>query len=232
MDNNHSDYVIVFLGDLGGDLPHKEQLYWKRYNIPPDGRMSDTNFRRSILAEFVDTEDCAMRFQQAYEIFSKAWLKQFGCYLFKPLAETDTHHFSKLRRPLTNEETELHDIVLSLSILLQDRINKKELGKLIPGFKRKDASNKTKQNIPVLAEFLESEEFEDATRYVEYVRMLQLLRSNSGTAHPRNEKEYQKAVAFFSLDSKSTVQVADDIFTTLTEFLDSLREHFCPDEGD
>ena len=57
-----------------------------------------------------------------------------------------------------------------------------------------------------------------------------MLRSNSGIVHPRNEKEYQKAVKFFSLDTKSTVQVADDIFTTLTAFLDSLRAHFCPDE--
>ncbi len=231
MDNNHSDYVIVFLGDLGGDLPHKEQIHWKSYNVPPDGNISDTNFRRSFLAEFVDPEDCAMCFQQAYEIFSKAWLKQFGYYLFKPLAETDTHHFSKLRRPLTNEETEFHDIVLSLSILLQDRINKKELGKLIPDFQKKDVDNKTKLNIPVLAEFLESKDFADAAPYVEYLRMLQMLRSNSGTVHPRNEKEYQKAVKFFALDSKSTIQVADDIFTTLTEFLNSLREHFCPDDS-
>ena len=232
IDNNHPDYVIVFLGDLGGELPHKEQIYWKRYNVPPDGHISNTNFRRSILAEFAEPEDSALYFQQFYEMYSKAWLERLGWHLFKPLAEADAHHFNRLRRPLTDEITEFHDIVLSLSILFQDRINKKELGQLIPGFNKKDANNKAKQNIPVLGEFLESEGFGDTAHYVEYLRMLQMLRSNSGTVHPRNEKEYQKAVRFFSLDSKSTVQVADDIFTTLTDFLDSLREHFCPDEAD
>ena len=122
--------------------------------------------------------------------------------------------------------------MLSLSIFLQDRIHKKELGKRMPDFQKTDAHNTTKQNIPVLAEFLESEQFTDADKFVEFLRMLQLLRSNSGTVHPRNEKEYQKAARFFSLDSKSTIQVADEIFTTLTEFLDSLREHFCPDDSD
>ena len=62
--------------------------------------------------------------------------------------------------------------------------------------------------------------------------MLQVLRSICGKVHPRNEKECQKAERFFSLDSKSTIQVADDIFTTLTEFLDSLRAHFCESDTD
>ena len=43
---------------------------------------------------------------------------------------------------------------------------------------------------------------------------------------------YNQIRQFFELDTKSTIQVADDIFTTLTDFLDSLREHFCPDESD
>ena len=232
MDNNHKDFVIVFLGRLRDDLPVSEQSHWEYHNVPPDGHISGTNFRRSILAEFVDPEEGALRFQQAYESFSTAWLQQFGWHLFKPLSEADTHHFSRLRRPVTNELTEFHEIMLSLSILLQDRINKKELGKRIPGFQRKDKDNNTKQNIPVLAEYLESEEFAESVKYVEYLRMLQMLRSNSGTVHPRNEKEYQKAVSFFSLESKSTVQVADDIFTTLTDFLDSLRAQFCLDESD
>ena len=84
----------------------------------------------------------------------------------------------------------------------------------------------------MLREYLNAKAFADSENYIEYLRMLQVLRSNSGTVHPRNEKEYQKAVRFFSLDTKTTQQVADDIFTTLTEFLDSLRAHFCPDESD
>jgi hypothetical protein len=46
LDNNCDDYVIVLLGDLGR-LHHKEQLYWKSFNIPPckEG-FSVTGFKR------------------------------------------------------------------------------------------------------------------------------------------------------------------------------------------
>lgn len=234
-DSDQPDFVVVFLGDLGEKLPWTEHAYWKSHNVPRDGNMSDSYTKLSFPAtveEALDpgTENSAFRFKHTFRKFCTVWNNEFGWDLFKPLRNLDGHHFSKLRRPLTNEITEFHEIMLSLSILLQDQIHKKELGKHIPGFQKKDADNNTKHNIPVLAEFLESEQYADADKYVEYLRMLQMLRSNSGTVHPRNEKEYQKAVRFFSLDSKSTIQVADEIFTTLTEFLDSLREHFCPDE--
>ena len=231
MDNSHLEYVVVFLGDLGRDLPHKEQLHWKRFNVMPDGSMSESYFRRSFLNQWVEAEDNAIRFQQAYKVFYKARRKHFGWDLFKPLSEADSHHFRTLRRPLTDEPTEFHEIVLSLSILLQESINIKELRKRIPDFKSKDSDGKDKRNIQILGEYLEFEGYRGATQYVEYLRMLQMLRSNSGTVHRRNEKEYQKAAKFFELDTKSTIQVADDIFTTLTDFLDSLREHFCPDES-
>jgi len=238
IDNSHTEYVIVWLGDLGRDLPYTEHKHWRQHNVVPDGTMSRSHFRSQLPSTVEEalnpgeSEDSAWGFKSAYQFHQEAWRETHGWHLFKPLRNADSHHFAKLRRPLTDEITEFHDIVLSLSILLQDQINKKELGKLIPEFQKKDANNKAKQNIPLLAEFLESEDFADATRYVKYLRMLQMLRSNSGTVHPRNEKEYQKAVKFFSLDSKSTTQVADEIFTTLTAFLDSLRARFCPDESD
>ena len=37
-DNNAKDHVSVFLGDLGQDLPSKEQEYWKSFNIFADGK--------------------------------------------------------------------------------------------------------------------------------------------------------------------------------------------------
>ena len=232
LDNNHPDYVIVLLGDLGRDLPTKEQAHWKHHNVVPDGTPSCTATKRWYLGEFADPEDTALILQQSFNLFQKAWREKHNWHLFKPLSEADVYHFSQLRRPLTKETSEFHEIVLSLSILLQDRIDKKELGKLIPEFEPKNADKAKKGNIPVLGEYLESQGFTDSEKHIEYLRMLQLLRSNSGAVHPRNEKEYQKAVKFFSLDSKSTTQVADDIFTTLSDFLDSLRAHFCEDEVD
>ena len=236
-DSDQPDFVAVLLGDLGEALPATEHAHWNAHNVPPDGNLSAPYIRMSFPSTVEEalnpgTDNSAFRFKHTLSSLSSAWSNVFGWVLFKPLRNADAHHLHRIRRPLTNEPTEFHEIVLSLSILLQDRINKKELGKLIPDFEPKNKENEPKKNIPVLGEYLDSEGFVDAADYVEYLRMLQMLRSNSGTVHPRNEKEYQKAVRFFSLDTKSTIQVADDIFTTLTEFLDSLREHFCPNESD
>ena len=46
MDNAHDNFVVVFLGDLGRDLPYREQQYWKSFNVPPAGGLSETAFRR------------------------------------------------------------------------------------------------------------------------------------------------------------------------------------------
>ncbi len=231
IDNNHSDFVIAFLGDLGDKLPYREQSHWKHHNVAAKSGLSETSWRRWFQQEGAEPKDNALRFKFAFCTVIDSWYKQYGWHLFKPLSKADTNHFSKLRRPLTGEPTELNDIVLSLSILLQDSISVKELRKRIPDFEPTDSDGKNKRSIPILGEFLESEGHKDAAQYVEYLRMLQMLRSNSGTVHRRNEKEYQKAATFFSLDTKSTTQVGDDIFTTLTNFLDSLREHFCPDDA-
>ena len=228
IDNNHADYVVVFLGDLGGGLPHKEQTYWNSYNVPPDGRISDTYFRRSILAEFADPEDSALRLQYAYESFSKAWLKQFGWHLFKPLNNADSHHFTTLHRPFTTEPSELDEIMLSLSKLLCDSINVRRIKQGIPGFQAKDAHGNTKSSIAILKEYLGHRRFENTDKFISCLRTVQDLRSTSA-AHRKGSK-YDKVAKSVGLDSKSTVQVADDIFTTLTHFLDSLCAHFCSDE--
>ena len=52
-----------------------------------------------------------------------------------------------------------------------------------------------------------------------------------GAAH-RKGKKHDRLAEELQLRSRTTWNVADEIFTTLTEFLDSLRAHFCPDETD
>src|SRR5262249_36512628 len=47
IDKKHKEYVIVFLGDLGRDLPYKEQLHWKSFNVEPARGVSEVHFRRS-----------------------------------------------------------------------------------------------------------------------------------------------------------------------------------------
>ena len=129
IDNSHEQYVVVYLGDLS-DLPYCEQLYWRSFNVAlPDGKMSRTNYQRSILAKITPPDNSALSFEHSYLRLQEQWKEKTGWYLLKPLSEADAHHFSKLRRPLTCEPTEFHEIVLSISILLQDRIDKKKAWK-------------------------------------------------------------------------------------------------------
>ena len=226
MDNSHDSYVIAFLGDLGRDLPSKEQAHWKLHNVPPDGHVSDTYIKRSFLGEFTEPEDRAILFTDAYERLCDRWQKQFSWPLFLQLLPEDAHHFNTLRRPTTPELAELDEIVLSLTKLLVDSINVKDLRRNIHDFNSTDSNGNAKPGISVLAEYLSAQGYDDSANYIDYLRRVQSLRS-SGAAH-RKGKKYEKAAEFFSLDSKSTVQVADGILNTLTEFLDSLRETLLP----
>ena len=90
LDNNHPDYVIVLLGDLGRDLPTKEQAHWKHHNVVPDGTPSCTATKRWYLGEFADPEDTALILQQSFNLFQKAWRRKHNWHLFKPLSEADT----------------------------------------------------------------------------------------------------------------------------------------------
>jgi hypothetical protein len=70
---------------LGTDIPHKEQMYWKSFNIIPDGKLSKTNFKRDFLAQF-----------------AKNWSKKFQWELFLELTEEDKYNFEHLRIPISN----------------------------------------------------------------------------------------------------------------------------------
>jgi hypothetical protein len=49
IDNNSDRYVIVYLGDLGRDLSYNEQLYWRSFNVRPDGTISSVEFQRGTV---------------------------------------------------------------------------------------------------------------------------------------------------------------------------------------
>jgi hypothetical protein len=63
--------VIVFLGDLGRDLPESERAYWRSFNIAPDGPpLSTTAFTRSIRGWFADPARTDLAFTRTGEVAS------------------------------------------------------------------------------------------------------------------------------------------------------------------
>ncbi|HID30172.1 MAG TPA: hypothetical protein EYP19_09225, partial [Desulfobacterales bacterium] len=66
LDNHHDDKVCAWLGDLGQDLPYEEQLHWRAHNISLKGGVSETYFKRQILAQFTDSDRTEHLFTQRY----------------------------------------------------------------------------------------------------------------------------------------------------------------------
>jgi hypothetical protein len=216
-DNNRSEYVIVYLGDLGSYLTMKEQLYWKSFNVPPEGHISLTTFKRDILGQFADPERSDLLFKYKFKSFQRKWLTKFGWYLFKPLAKNDEHFYQSLRILLTNDQAEFDQQVLALAKILIDSLNEKELEKVI-------IIGKGDKGITKFEKFLRSYKLVDCDKHVSFLRNLHDLRS-SGTAH-RKSKNYEKVSRVFHIEDKNLMDVFDDILKCSILLLDYLESGF------
>lgn len=187
IDNDLESHVAVFLGDLGRDLPYEERLHWRQFNVTPEGGISETNFRRSFLAQFTDAEAPDLTFRREYEHIVREWEKVHGWSLFLAPSPGDAHLVETIRIPVTNSQAELDEQIGNLTKLLVDSLNEKELaaraGPLDEGIK----------GIGKLAGFLEKTGFPECTSVVQFLRDLQTLRS-TGSAH-RKGSGYEKIIA-------------------------------------
>ncbi|MDX9988533.1 hypothetical protein [Thiothrix unzii] len=206
IDNNHEKYVIVYLGDLGKFLSESEQSYWKSFNISPDGKMSNTNYDRSIRAQFSSPLQADLIFKQNFEKFNTDWKLKFNWHLFKPLSDGDSYLFTHLRIPVNESQAEFDYQVLTLIKILIDSLNEEAMnsyivlseGEKIRGIKKFDA-------------FLRVQEISDdqVSNVIGFFRNLQELRSSS-VGH-RKSKNYQKISKVFGID----VKPRSSVFTTI-----------------
>lgn len=220
IDTDRKDVVVVFLGDLGRDLPYEEQLHWKTYNISPEGGISATNFKRSFLAQFTDPEHPELVFKMKFERFSERWFKKYQWHLFKPLAADDSHLFATLRVPLHDDQAEFDPQVLALTKLLVDSLNEREVVKDVSP-PPKDAKGITK-----FEHFLQAKGMADVRRHIKFLRNLQSLRM--GVGHRKGE-DYRKAGDAFGMTEKTLRGVFETVLAGATALLDALEAHFLLD---
>jgi hypothetical protein len=214
MDNHHDDRVVAWLGDLGRDLPHEEQLHWRSYNIPPSGNPSKTFIKRQLLGQFAKSERPEHLFPQCYEKLKEVCEKILGWQLLLPLTAEDAHHFRAIRIPSTDEQKDFDDLVQSLTKILIDSLNQKALNALIPREKVPDIKN----SIARLEAALSACGVSDFEPHIEFLRKLQNLRS-SGAAHRKGEN-YRKIADEFQVDSQNLRSVFAGI---LAKALDALK---------
>jgi hypothetical protein len=218
MDNNHPKYVTVFLGDLGRDLPHEEQIYWKSFNVIPDGNISNVSLRRNFMAEFTDPESLDLIFKYVFEQFQDRWYESKRWFLFKPLSDSDQHLFTALHIPLTNDQSEFDSQVLAVTKIMIDSLNEEEIEKAIGGTKVDI------KGISKLEEFLTSQALPDHSGYIKFLRNLQSLRS-SGVGHRKGTK-YAKIAKEFGIGAKDLTTVFKDILEQAISMLEALSTHF------
>ena len=216
MDNHHDDRVVAWLGDLGRDLPYEEQLHWRSQNIPPTGGVSETFFRRQILAQFTDSDRPEHVFQQRYQDLATVCRDCIGWSLLLPLTAEDAHHLQSLRISSTDEQKDFDELVQALTKILIDSLNEKALNALIPS----QTLGAIKGSISRLESAFRARGVSDFEPHIAFLRNLQELRS-SGTAH-RKGSNYRKIAEEFQVDSQNLRAVFSGILAKALNVLDFL----------
>lgn len=170
LDNGCLDYVSVFLGDIGRDIPQSHWDHWKAYNIAPIGRMSDAAIRRSFFNQSVESGNPEHRFKRAYRDLQEKWEEAWGWRLHRRAEELDAGVFSRLRIPVNETEAEFRAQSHNLALILVDLLNEKSL---IQGMDRVS----DELGLAKLKRFLENNEYEYVDRDISLLKKVQQMRS-------------------------------------------------------
>jgi hypothetical protein len=214
IDNHHDDKICVWLGDLGRDLPYEEQLYWRSYNISSQGGVSETYFKNQISVQPTDSGRPEHEFKQRYYELKKICDECLNWQLLLPLDSNDEHHFQSIRIPATDEQRDFDELILSLTKILIDSLNEKNLNKLVPTDQRENL----KGSIALIEAAFSACDVQDAHDHIAFLRKLQSLRS-TGAAHRKGSK-YNKIANALGAESQSLRAIFDEILCQALALLD------------
>lgn len=214
MDNHHEDVVVVYLGDIGRDLPAKERAYWKSFNIAPIRKLSKTKFIRDFLAQPCDPEGKDLIFKHQYSQLNQNWNQKYGWPLFLSLKEKDVHFFQNLRVLLNNSQNEFDSQVLALAKILVDALNEAEIEKHI------SAIPDPQRGIAKFKIFLDEHDFKDINKGIDLLKLIQGLRS-TGVAHLKGGN-YDKLTKNLGLADKELISFFSELLSKATDFMELL----------
>jgi hypothetical protein len=216
MDNDHTDVVVVFLGDLGRDLSEAERNYWLSFNIPPEGRtMSKTTLKRGFLTQFADPEKPDLVFKHEYDQFNRAFREAKGWDFFLPLHDDDEHFLTGLRLLSKDNQAEFDSQLIALTKVLVDSLNEKEVTKGLTTLVEND------KGITKLAKFFTEGGMIGYEQHVKFLRVLQDLRSKSA-AH-RKGSTYDKLITDLQMADEGQQQIFAALLTAAIELIRYLR---------
>jgi hypothetical protein len=215
MDDDHHDRVVVFLGDLGRDLPYTEQLHWRAHNILPAGGLSKTARTRSFDAQFADGDQPEHRFKFAYQRLNDSWTTAHGWPLFRPLAAGDEHLLTKLHVPTSDNPAELDAQLLGLAKILVDSLNDAELDAALA------SPEPNERSLAKLERYLKSRNYDAVEREIGTLRAIQDLRS-TGAVHARGSN-YRKALKRRKLEGQPAPAIVGALIGDAVKLLEGLE---------
>ena len=217
-------------------MPHKEQIHWRHFNVlpPKNSSYSMTTYNRWFAA--IPT-DCSIApdlvFKHLYVQTNNKWEKKYGWPLFKELAVDDQYHFETLHlMGQNNDQKEFDGLIQSITKLVIDSLNEKQLVKGIDCNKPDVIQLLTEKNIKELKPsniqggitkfecFLISEGVLNSD-FVKLLREIQELRSCT-VAHRKSTKPDSKTESlfnFFGILQNSDKIVLSNLLSRLNEML-------------
>lgn len=221
IDNYNPEHVMVFLGDLGRDLPESERTHWLAHNVAPAGRhMSEANFRRSFLAQWANTTNPEHTLKQTYSKLRETWRDAWGWDLYRAPTGADTQIIERLRIPLNDSDGEFEAQILNLAKLLIDLLNE---SRLVAGLPPIDKG----KGISKFESFLSGRAYVNVDRDVKLLRRIQNLRSKLA-AHTSGASG--QTLLATELDGLTKAEFVKMLMTEATQMLHDLSEFVPPVE--
>lgn len=210
IDNTDPSRVMVFLGDLGRDLPESERRHFLSYEMSPaDQHISADVAARDFFNMWVGPEGPVSKLLLARESLNDSWMQAFGTNLYREYHEDDASIEQRVKVPQAGDEEGFETVIISLSRILVDYIDESQF----KGSEKSGGLNK-------LQEFLGER---GITCDLKPLRILQELRS-TGVAHSKG-RHYERA-----RDAYLTGNQAKDVMSlleSLTSMLGELDKEVC-----
>lgn len=207
IDNVIPERVMVYLGDLGRDLPESERMHFIQYELSPEEqKVSKEAFCNDFLNMFVDSTGPVASFTSARAHLDATWKERFGAPLFRSLHPDENDMPKLIRIPSGNGREEFDTVINNLTKICIDYIDESNL----------NDTRAAKGSINKLCAFLASNKIPFNPTPL---RDLQAIRSES-MAHAKG-KQYEKLKGSLITDDKPA-DIAR-ILGRLTEMMHALE---------
>lgn len=128
IDNSIPERVMVYLGDLGRDLPSSERGHFRTYEISPTGqRISETAIAQDFFCSFDAPMGPVSSFFSARRQLNETWMKWFGQSLYRPPHADESDLEKLIRIPSGNGRQEFDTVILNLTKYCIDYIDESVL---------------------------------------------------------------------------------------------------------